>query len=102
MTKSSMSLFGKAIRSWTMSFHSVMPSGTRKRRTCGSPAEARRCTSSAGSRSQRRSYLKLSLRDSASRRRSSSSAWVQKQRYAVPLASIRSASRWWRPTFAPW
>ena len=35
---------------------------------------------SAGSRSQRRSYLKLSLRASASARRSASSACVQKQR----------------------
>ena len=74
MTKSSMSLFGNAIRPCTASSHSVSPSLTRKRTENGIPDATRRAISSGASRSQRRSYLKLSLRAVAACLMASSSA----------------------------
>src|ERR1035438_7437254 len=53
MTKSSMSLFGKRIVSWTMSSHDVSPSGTRKRITNGMPAAGRWGGSAEGVRPRR-------------------------------------------------
>src|SRR3982751_5946723 len=85
-----MSLFGNAIRSCTASSHSVSPSGTRNRITNGIPDSTRRAISSGARKSQRRSYLKLSLRAAASWRIASSSAAGQKERVArMPRESER-------------
>ena len=104
MTKSSMSLFGNAMRSCT----SVVPLGLalgnaeaddeRHRR-----AATRRSISSGARRSQRAIVLEAVLaRLGLLAQRSRARPAVQKQRYAAPVSSRKFASRWWRARSAPW
>ena len=91
--KSSMSLFGNVIVSWTRSSHAVAPSGTRKRTTNGI-AGGDAALDLVGARAIAAAVVleRLARAPRPPRGAPSSSAGVQKQRYAVPLSSRRCAS----------